>query len=361
MFSVYLIRAADCTPLLYDNIFKIFADIKGVISFKQADFTAKLPNYFHWDEAWQHCNTFRQQKNINTTDFVVLLTPQPNDLNWFGTIQPDLQARNMFIHTDGWASFTNAHPEYPIVFEIACYILHFLMKIDVLALNKGTDYPYIHAEPRGCINDICYEKSDVTLNLRTADICHDCCQKILDEKIPQTVLQQIFKILETVRRPMLSRALFNETLTPSRLIIKQDLSIILPDFEDRGLKMTPLETTFYIFMLMQAQPLTVAAMKENNKYYNQMNSLYQIMPGARNLETTITNFFSSLDPSKNKNTLNETVSKINSGIKKSLPEFSLELVQNYLLDSDKIGKRYISLPKEKIVIENQDIKTIFLK
>ena len=99
------------------------------------------------------CSNFRIQNDIGDQDYVILLTEQANNLNWFSYGD---EKNNAFIHTSDWGFFLGCNSAFPISYEIVSNIYYMI-------LFKGMDDINIHTHKTsiGCINDFCEQKKDI--------------------------------------------------------------------------------------------------------------------------------------------------------------------------------------------------------
>lgn len=127
-------------------------------------------NILEWGQLLELCRHYRTSEYVPSEDFVFLLTEEA--MNGTGLVL--LMKTEMLLQVEGWMNFINVEHKYPTAYQIAENILQSLMEIDVINIpNK-----YVHQIARGCVNDFCENKQDVTLKLRTADICPDCFERI---------------------------------------------------------------------------------------------------------------------------------------------------------------------------------------
>ena len=145
-----------------------------------------------WEELFSLCDHLRDEFRIKRNDFVVLLTYRFNSLNWFSHCNKE---KNAFIHAAEWEKFSvNAHHKYPVAYQVIENVLQNLMGID----SSDGKNEFVHLDVKGCINDFCQDKREVILKLRTADICENCLNRILKNKIPSNLIDQVFQILAYV-------------------------------------------------------------------------------------------------------------------------------------------------------------------
>ena len=145
---------------------------------------------------------------------IFLLTPIPNELNWFGAARRDGAARDFFIHTDDWDWFTSAPLPTLITYEIVQFIMMFGLSEAQRALLipcGDVNREFAHEQTSGCINDFCEEKRDFALKLRTADICEGCLKQLEEYGASQELLTQVVELLEVCRQAATSTARYIAT------------------------------------------------------------------------------------------------------------------------------------------------------
>lgn len=153
-----------------------------------------------WDEFFEVCKKWRDKNNISQDDYVFLLTKYSNTKDYFSWT--DKQLGDYFIHAPELSKYfynkENAH--YAIAYEIVASILRSLMYDTQEQLLESA-----HKKARGCIMDYCDDKEDITLKMRTGDVCYDCVRRIKEREINPTFLGSIFSLLEQIRLGLMFR------------------------------------------------------------------------------------------------------------------------------------------------------------
>ena len=291
-----------------------------------------------WNSIFEKCNDYRKKNKIRRTDGVVLLTNYSNDQNWFSGIDPSGDL-NYFVHTDQWELYIPSDPIFPIAYELLASILQGKMFDNYSELNQ-----HVHEIPRGCINDFCREKKDVSIKLRTADICHDC-QKILKaKKIDQRLTDQVMRTFETIRTQMLFRERFKTSQQPSRICLKgPSKKIFFTDLDNAELKLTPLEKTLYLLFLKHKNGIKL---KDLYLYQKEIAELYREVGNAK----TTAEFNNSIHQLTNptENSVNEKLSKI---ARKISILVGSELSPNYTIDGPRSDKKRILLDRSLVSVD----------
>jgi hypothetical protein len=157
-----------------------------------------------WTEVFSTLQKVRQEKQMAASDFLLVLTKTPNELNWYAAQDPQ-QVRNGFVHVADFEWVTSA----PASVVAAHYTLKTIF--NVLLVEAGVPWERMaHEVARGCFFDFCCKKEDLNLKLRTADICGDCLETFRSAGIPDPLLKQAVAIMEGCRRLAVNTAQFLE-------------------------------------------------------------------------------------------------------------------------------------------------------
>ncbi len=198
-----------------------------------------------WEDFFDLCRTFRNTNAINNNEVVIILTATANDKNWFGAV--DEEMNNIFIQTSHWNHFfgSSVDSRFPICYEIAAWLLRIQMFQDRLEIVNGT-----HNKPIGCMMDFCEDKREIVLKMRTADLCQSCLQILYRRDISRPISQQLFDMMDGIRKHFMFRERSEFFNQPSRVEIKgYNHRIFLTDLGNLEVKLNPKERTFFIFFL----------------------------------------------------------------------------------------------------------------
>jgi len=204
-----------------------------------------------WTTIFKKCNVYRRKNRIPDNEFVILLTEVSNTNNWFASLDEKMPF-NGFIHTADWNHFIKCQDSFPIAYEVIALILQKHMFRDYNEARTS-----IHLEPIGCVNDLCLEKKNIILKLRTADICQDCMDK-LKGKLSIAEIQHAINIMESLRVKMLFSQNLKQNIILSKIIIDQNKRIFLPDFGNIEIKLRPLEKALYILFLKHPEGVGIS-------------------------------------------------------------------------------------------------------
>ncbi len=296
-----------------------------------------ITRYHSFNYIFEKCNSYRIKNNIQDQDFVILLTEKYNQYNWFSCLDFNL-ITNGYINTRDWDNYIDSDTLSPIVYQIVSLFLQKHIYKNFKNFKK-----HRHINPIGCINDMCLNKNEVILKLRTADICPKCL-KILNENLPYTAIQHALKILETLRKKMLFSQKFIQSKPLSRLIIDKNKNIFLPDFENLQIKLDQLTTTLYILYLNHPEGIEISSLCD---YKNEMYKIYSFLSNRGD----INKMKKSIDGISDIRT--DRASQLINKIKKEfVNKIGSELAQNYYIKGANAEAKKIDIDRSLVEISN---------
>jgi len=194
----------------------------------------------------------------------------------------------------------------------------------------------VHEYPLGCINDFCQHKKDISLKMRTGDICPDCQGILQETKVPPALINQALNIIESIRSQMLFKERFRYNLQPSRMEVRGiDRRIYLTDLEDYKVKLTPLERTVYLFFLDHPKGVKVNSLFEHEKA---LYDIYRWVSTAA-IDSSVAAMHNSIaalaDPLGD--SLAQKISKANRKFKDAVGE---DMAQHYMILKDPETERH---------------------
>ena len=284
-----------------------------------------------WTTIFDKCNTYRLYNNIPNNEFVILLTEVSNTNNWFASLDEKMPF-NGFIHTADWNHFIKCQDSFPIAFEVIALVLQKHMFNDYNEARSS-----VHLDPIGCINDMCLEKKDIKLKLRTADICPDCMNK-LKGKLSFAEINQALNIMESLRVKMLFSQNFKQNVPLSKLVIDNENRIFLPDFGNIEIKLRPLEKTLYFFYLNHPDGVGLSFLRGKRE---EMYDIYTKLSGIGSLEEMKSRINDMVDVTKS--SAFEKISKIKATFVKAIGE---ELAKNYYIQGGNGEVKKVLLDRE---------------
>ncbi len=273
---------------------------------------------YGWEHFFELIDQFRLENSIPATDLVFLLTYKGNHLNWFvgGNY---LKPNNFFIHLLHWEYFTMSEPTFPVAYQLATFTLKSLMFPNFKAIVQSS-----HERSIGCMMDFCKDKKEIGLKMRTADVCDSCWLEIQSKSIPQPLLQQVFKIMESVRSNMLFRDRFNKLrVIPKLQIIPETGKLVFAELNDLEISLNPLEMAIYQFFLSKPEGVLLNSLMD---YEDELFEFYVNATHEKNLTLLKTRIADLVHP------LSNSASEKISRIKKKLIQFlGSELAEHFII------------------------------
>jgi hypothetical protein len=211
-----------------------------------------------WDTLFSKAANYRASHKIPSDEFVILLTDIANKSNWFASLDEQMPF-NGFVHTADWDHFIDCPPAFPIAYEVMALVLqkHMFNGVRELRMN-------VHQPPIGCINDLCIQKQEIILKLRTADICKHCMD-LLKPNMPALIIHQALNILESLRLKMLYAQNFKQESPLSKLVIHKHRPFMLPDFGNIQVKLRPLEKALYLLFLIHPEGIYLSSLADHRQ------------------------------------------------------------------------------------------------
>ncbi len=284
-----------------------------------------------WETFFGKCNDFRRKNDIVDEEFVVLLTDYSNDKNWFAAADPN--ARNLFVQTKYWDYFAGSDQRYPVAYHVVTVILKKLMFRDYLDLNL-----HWHEKPVGCMMDFCRNKNEISLKLRTADICPDCLKLISERKVDHTVVQQVFDVLDGIRTQMVYKERFViNRKAPLMVFEGRNQRIVFPELGDLEIRLTPLEKTVYLFFYRHPEGVELNCVQDHRA---EILNIYESLSNADNVKTMEARIDDLISPLSN--SISEKISRIKRKFSEALGE---EMANDFVIGGENAEKRFIQVTK----------------
>lgn len=342
-----------------DDDFDVLEDVEMLqlsqpqLNLKSFDLDFEEVNAYPWEKFFSLIKRFRKKKISNKhelalppsepnvtsipadSDHVFILTYQANVEKWFVGSEAH-NGRNHFIHLLYWHHYVLSEPVYPVAYHIMSTVLKNETFGDI------TKYlPLTHDTPKGCMMDMCWDKTDVILKLRTADICPDCMNALIEKKVNRNLLNHALQVFDHVRAQLLFRERFFTLQTLPHMNVdmtKGELSF--PELANLKVKLNPLETTVYVFFLRHPMGIILSYLPD---YFDELLGLYiSLNPHvdrdqARDRVDDLTNPVS--------NSISEKISKIKSKMKNMLGE---EIAQPFIIQGPNGGLKKIDIARDRI-------------
>jgi hypothetical protein len=196
-----------------------------------------------WSTLFNKCETYRNNNSIPENEMVLMLTEVGNKYNWFATLDKS-NPNNGFVNTADWDMFLSCPKQFPIAYEVIALLLH---RFSFDSQRPITEQA--HARAIGCVSDLCMEKKDIILKMRTADVCGECMTK-LKERMPMQDIIHALGIMDSLRVKMLYAQNFKQLEELSDVCRDQrNNKIYLPGFSNIEIKLRPLEKTLYFLFM----------------------------------------------------------------------------------------------------------------
>jgi hypothetical protein len=216
--KVYISATPEIEQNDLNDVLKLLSKVNGTIQFKELPILEYevINDFLEWekplereneklsfDDLFELCKTYRRyyvnSKGISKSDYVVLLTNIENKNNWFSSFRD----KNIFIDVNGWEDYTGKDPKFGIAYQVVENIFQSILNINV-EIGEVESEPNIHWKPEGCINDMCQNKKDVILKLRTAEICDKCIDRLDKEGADVEIAIQIQDIIGEIRKGLVT-------------------------------------------------------------------------------------------------------------------------------------------------------------
>lgn len=299
------------------------------LSRRNIEFPLERPT-IKWENLFQKCANYRKENKIGNDDFVLLLTDKPNKHNWFAALDENMPY-NGFIHTADWDYFIDCSPAFPIAYEVISLMLqkHMFEGLYDVRIN-------VHQHPIGCINDMCMQKKDIILKLRTGDVCIDCLKKV-EGKISMPDLHHALNIMSSLREKMLFAQNLKRFSPLSKLVINSRNKILLTDYGNIEIKLRPLEKALYILFLKHPEGIFHSSLSDHR------NELYEIYSNISTMGDLI-EMKERIDDMVN--TLSDSASQKMSRIKRVFEEaIGPDLAKHYYIKGESGQKKKIDLDR----------------
>ena len=211
--KIHLFSINSAHNELLKSVFDKLVEFKGQFQFvlnTEYDYNIEDKSFDSFESLFEICDNFREKKKIEKTDVAILISPLSYS-GYFSSFEP--KSRNIFVCTEHWQLFSNAEKHTLIAHQAIENILQCLSGFKV----KNAHNPSI-----GCINDMCIDKKEITLKLRTADICPECIQLFLQGGLTNAMLFESMKFLEELRKDFLLQNSYHKNLNPLNLTCKKN-------------------------------------------------------------------------------------------------------------------------------------------
>ena len=310
LINIHLITDEHFDSSLLTKTLELLRSVPGPIRFSAVPdslLTGTDSNTLSAADRRQHLlQTIKRYREANKTpeqDSLILLSGLSDDFYWFNSKFVD--GNDGIVYGSDWDRYFSVPTDsvYPVVYEITAWVLR-----SRLFGNISEAALHAHRSPRGCFMDLCTNDSDVTLKMRTGDICPECLEFIREKRLSTVVVSQIFQLWNVVSSKLSYRntAGFQEELMPLEInFAKKELYLT---GYDAVIELAPIQMSVYAFFLKHSK--TGIALREltADLLNRELLPLYlKLFKGSISDEARAT-VESLADPASN--SLSEVISKI---------------------------------------------------
>ena len=312
---------------LLKSVFDKLVEFKGQFQFllnTEYNYNIEDKSFNSFESLFEICDDFRDNRGIENTDVAILISPL-SYRRFFSLFEHN--RKNIFVCTENWELFSNAEKPLLIAHQVVENILQCLAGFKV----KNAHNPSI-----GCINDMCIEKLEITLKLRTADICPECIQLFLKGGVTNAMLFESMKFLEDLRKDFLLQNSYSKNLNPLKLTCKKNNKGNLEIYiGEQLIKFTKTELFLYYVLCMG---------KEKGNNFFEFNEEEISLQDIRNFEQIDSNLYFGVQMLGN---IRKNVNFINNKLNEAL---GANLASFYII------KKKSELTKERKLVLNDDLE-----
>ena len=161
------------------------------------------------------------------------------------------------------------------------------------------------------------------------------------------LLQEIEQRINEVRRRGVSAYVLEQMINKpekiSRLVITSDYSILLPDYNDMEIYMTPLVKAVYLLFLRHPEGIIFKHLMD---YRDELKDIYKKVKGKRGIFTLNKSIDAVTDPTKN--SINEKCARIREAF---VTKFDERLAKHYIITGERGEPKRITLSQDMIIWE----------
>jgi len=336
--NVHIIRDEHCPLAVYQNVFEKLSKSFGVIHFIKSkddnlvaddtddmfDEREREPiNKYHFlsfSQLYDICENYRKKHSIDKNDHVFLLSGANNYQNWFSNM--DHEGNNYFVQVTEWELFFGT--EIEVSFLLCYHVLAWLLKRKLFS-SEDEVMAAVHTKAKGCMMDFCQDKRDITLKIRTADVCPECLNIIKSEDVPFNFLNQVFSLWEEIRKNIVFRERAEFLNKMGRIIINPSKkTLFFPEYGDILVKLQPKEMAFYQLYISEPNGINLYSLRD---HANTLKHYYFLLTGKDDI-TAVENIYAIHD-----NVASQLISRINKKLVDNLGEtlasyYSIEKTMN---------------------------------
>ncbi len=310
----------------------------------EEDFEKELPVGMAWDDLLESIRSTKRDCGLKREDHFFFLTNDRNEYNWFSFGD---EWNNHYVHCDSWEYFTDSDFRFPVTFLVASGLLQSCVYGNMEKLMEA-----VHHETRGCLMDLCINKKDIQMKMRTADCCGDCMKDIQNAinegRFQAAHYMQLMEIMESIREQLLFKSRYSIQQKPSELRIgAYTRKLRLSQFGNLELKLNPLEKTLYLFFLNHPEGVHLNDLgdPENKREIKSSYENLSVLLDEERITQSIEQLTNPLE-----NSASEKISRINRKIKRAVGD---ELAIPYLISGPRGEAKGIALDRQYVIYEDQ--------
>ena len=286
----------------------------------------------------------RKRADLHPDAVVVLLSRMRHAGNWFSLGK----GNSHFIHADDWNLFTATSFRLPVTFLLASNTIMRGMYDTLPELERQA-----HLEARGCIMDLCMEKKDISLKMRTADACPECMERIRSRiqagHLDAKVVVDCFRLMDLVRRDLMYRRRWRLDLEPGRLKVSGYAQQL--DLPGCRVHLSPIQRALYQFFLKHPEGVRLVDLRDAH-HVAELTRLYEVVATKGNRLEQAETIRAVAEDVEGK--MQQHLSRIRRGFRKALgfreaglytingvpaEAYGIELDRQYVLWTDREGHR----------------------
>jgi hypothetical protein len=248
----------------------------------------------------------------------------------------DHQGNNYFVQVTEWELFFGT--EIEVSFLLCYHVMAWLLKRNLFS-SEAEVMAAVHTKAKGCMMDFCQDKRDITLKIRTADVCPVCLNIIKSEDVPFNFLNQVFSLWEEIRKNIVFRERAEFLNKMGRIIINPSKkTLFFPEYGDILVKLQPKEMAFYQLFISEPNGINLNSLRD---HANTLKHYYFMLTGKDDI-SAVENIYDIHD-----NVASQLISRIN---KKLVDNLGETLASYYTLE------RTMNEP-HKIIINREYVST----
>ena len=248
----------------------------------------------------------------------------------------DYQGNNYFVQVTEWELFFGT--EIEVSFLLCYHVMAWLLKRKLFS-SEDEVMAAVHTKAKGCMMDFCQDKRDITLKIRTADVCPVCLNIIKSEDVPFNFLNQVFSLWEEIRKNIVFRERAEFLNKMGRIIINPSKkTLFFPEYGDILVKLQPKEMAFYQLFISEPNGINLNSLRD---HANTLKHYYFMLTGKDDI-SAVENIYDIHD-----NVASQLISRIN---KKLVDNLGETLASYYTIE------RTMNEP-HKIIINREYVST----